>query len=81
MSRAGDPTAESDGLVNAGSRLRRQHDELKDEVLRLAEFNRAAGLNFNVGCGKRGGLFDKKLDRLRARLLLVEVELGVTEQP
>ena len=57
----------------------RIRDQLAREIGDLDAYNRAAGLHFNIGWGKRGGLFDKKLDKLRARKLLLDAQVAVLE--
>jgi hypothetical protein len=52
---------------------------LHAEIQQLARFSRTAGENWPLGWGKHGGLFDPKLDRLRARLLLLDAHLVVAE--
>ena len=60
-------------------RLRHERAELHREISDLDALNKRAGSSWNVGWGKTGGIFDKKLDRLRGRLLLLDAQLAVLE--
>lgn len=66
-------------MESAVQSLRQHRSRLSQELAGLDAFNRDCGLNFPLGWGKRGGLFDKKLDCLRARKLLLDAQLAGLE--